>query len=292
MTDLVLPSAAPIETYVDETVVVLADILADTPADLLAGFDFNAQGVWSFARPGAPPIRLTESLTDAGVVDGALLTLVSVSRTQRYRPLVEDVIDAIAVLDETPEFNRQALHRFVGLFLPLAALVITVVATLSWAATGRDWWWSVALGMLGLGLTGGSILAQNRFHNLDLAESLLASSMLMLGGGVALAVPLPRGVEALGAPQIAGAGSLLLLFVLATRGGPRQRAEIAAFLAVVATAVTAAAVTFGYGWGSWVPAGAIVFGWNVMNSWIGRARNRNPSSFSASSTCRRKSPSV
>ena len=266
MTDLVLPSAAPIETYVDETVVVLADILADTPADLLAGFDFNAQGVWSFARPGAPPIRLTESLTDAGVVDGALLTLVSVSRTQRYRPLVEDVIDAIAVLDETPESNRQALHRFVGLFLPLAALVITVVATLSWAATGRDWWWSVALGMLGLGLTGGSILAQNRFHNLDLAESLLASSMLMLGGGVALAVPLPRGVEALGAPQIAGAGSLLLLFVLATRGGPRQRAEIAAFLAVVATAVTAAAVTFGYGWGSWVPAGAIVFGLIVVTN--------------------------
>ena len=84
MTDLVLPSAAPIETYVDETVVVLAGILADAPADVLAGFDFNTQGVWSFARPGAPPIRLTESLTDAGVVDGSLLTVVPVSRTERY----------------------------------------------------------------------------------------------------------------------------------------------------------------------------------------------------------------
>ncbi|PRC45967.1 type VII secretion integral membrane protein EccD, partial [Mycobacterium sp. ITM-2017-0098] len=208
MTDLVLPSAAPIETYVDETVSVLADILADTPADVLAGFDFKAQGVWSFARPGAPPIRLTESLDDAGVVDGSLLTVVSVSRTERYRPLVEDVIDAIAVLDETPEFDRRALYRFVGLFLPLVAFMITVVAVLSWLSTGRDWWWPVALGVLGVGLMGGSVLAQNRYGNLDMAESLLVSSVLTFVGGVTLAVPLPEGVESLGAPQIAGAGAL------------------------------------------------------------------------------------
>ena len=144
MTDLVLPSAAPIETYVDETVSVLADILEDTPPALLAGFDFASQGVWSFARPGAPPIKLTESLDDAGVVDGSLLTVVSVSRTERYRPLVEDVIDAIAVLDETPEFDRSALYRFVGLVLPLAVLMVTAVAILSWTSTGRDWWWPVA----------------------------------------------------------------------------------------------------------------------------------------------------
>ena len=114
MTDLVLPASAPIETYIDETVSVLAELLEDTPADVLAGFDFSAQGVWAFARPGAPPLKASESLDDAGVVDGSLLTLVSVSRTERYRPLVEDVIDAIAVLDESPEFDRTALNRFVG----------------------------------------------------------------------------------------------------------------------------------------------------------------------------------
>jgi len=266
MTDLVLPSAAPIESYVDETVNVLADILEDTPPELLAGFDFKAQGVWSFARPGAPPIKLTESLDDAGVVDGSLLTVVSVSRTERYRPLVEDVIDAIAVLDETPEFNRTALYRFVGLMLPLAALMVTVVAILSWTSTGRDWWWPVSLGVLGVALMGGSWLAQTRFGSLDMAESLLVSSLLTLVGGVALAVPLPRGVESLGAPQIAGAGALVLLMVLATRGGPRRRAEIAACLAVVGTAVTFAAVAVGYGWQDWVPAGAIAFGLIVVTN--------------------------
>jgi len=266
MTDLVLPAAAPIESYVDETVSVLADILEDTPPELLSGFDFGAQGVWSFARPGAPPIKLTESLDDAGVVDGSLLTVVSVSHTERYRPLVEDVIDAIAVLDETPEFDRTALYRFVGLVLPAVALMITAVAMLSWASTGRDWWWPVALGVLGVGLMTGSWLAQNRYGSLDMAESLFVSSLLTLVGGVALAVPLPEGVNSLGAPQIAGAGSLVLLMVLATRGGPRRRAEIAAFLAVIATASTLAAVAFGYGWQNWVPAGAIAFGLIVVTN--------------------------
>ena len=265
MTDLVLPSAAPIETYVDETVAVLADISAGTPADVLAGFDFNAQGVWSFARPGAPPIKLSESLTEAGVVDGALLIVVPVSRTERYRPLVEDVIDAIAVLDETPEFDRAALYRFVAAVLPLAVATITAVSLLTWAGR-RDWWWALALGVLGLALMSGSTLAQNRYRNLDMAESLLASSLLTLGAGAMLAVPLPRGVENPGAPQIAGAGSLVLLFVLATRGGPRRRAGVAAFLAVVATAVTFAAVAFGYGWGSWVPPAAIAFGLIVVTN--------------------------
>ncbi|MCB0950888.1 MAG: type VII secretion integral membrane protein EccD, partial [Mycobacterium sp.] len=266
MTDLVLPASAPIETYVDETVAVLASILEGSSAEALAGFDFTAQGVWSFARPGAPPIKLTESLTDAGVVDGALLTLVPVSRTERYRPLVEDVIDAIAVLDETPEFDRAALYRFIGVVLPLVAVGVAAVATVSWATTGRSWWWAVALGVLGLSLAGGSLLSQNRYGNLDIAESLLGASLLTLGAAVALAVPLPHGVETLGAPQIAGAGSLVLLFVLATRGGPRRRSEAAAFLAVVATAVTIAAVAFGYGWEGWVPAGAIAFGLVIVTN--------------------------
>ncbi|WNG87835.1 type VII secretion integral membrane protein EccD [Mycobacterium sp. ITM-2016-00317] len=266
MTDLVLPSAAPIETYVDESVSVLADILADTPQDVLAGFDFKAQGVWSFARPGAPPIKLTDSLDDAGVVDGSLLTVVSVSRTERYRPLVEDVIDAIAVLDETPEFDRGALYRFVGLALPLTAAMITVVAVLSWASTGRDWWWAVALGVLGIVLMGASTLAQKRFDNVNMAESLLVASIVTLTGAVVLAVPLPEGVTSLGAPQVAGAAALVLLLVLGTRGGPRRRAEVAAFLAVVALALTIAAAAFGYGWNDWVPPGAIAFGLIVVTN--------------------------
>ena len=36
----------------------------------------------------------------------------------------------------------------------------------------------------------------------------------------------------MGAPQIAGAGAVVLLLTLATRGGPRKRAELASFTAI------------------------------------------------------------
>jgi len=266
LTDLVLPASAPIETYIDETVTVLAEILEDTPADVLAGFDFKAQGEWAFARPGAPPLKATESLDDAGVVDGALLTLVSVSRTERYRPLVEDVIDAIAVLDESPEFDRTALNRFVGLAIPVVTLVITGTAMRTWSDTGHGWWWTLALGLLGLAVLVGSIMARTRYRNLDMAESLLVAAVPVLAGAAALVVPLPVGVTGLGAPNVAGAAAVVLLLVLATRGGPRRRAEVASFSAVMAIAVTAAAIAYGYGWQYWVPAGAIAFGLIVVTN--------------------------
>ena len=266
MTDLVLPASAPIETYIDDTVSVLGELMEDTPKDVLAGFDFSAQGVWAFARPGAPPLKADESLDDAGVVDGSLLTLVSVSRTERYRPLVEDVIDAIAVLDESPEFDRTALNRFVGLAIPVAALAITVMSLVAWSRTGHSWYWPVALGVLGLAALGGSMLATNRFDHFDMAESLLAAAVPVLAGAAALAVPLPRGVNSLGAPQIAGAGAVVLLLTFATRGGPRKRAELASFMAITSIAVTAAAIAYGYGWQYWVPAGAIAFGLIVVTN--------------------------
>lgn len=266
LTDLVLPASAPVESYIDETVAVLAEILEDTPADVLAGFDFKAQGVWAFARPGAPPLKASESLDDAGVVDGALLTLVSVSRTERYRPLVEDVIDAIAVLDESPEFDRSALNRFVGLAIPLVTLVIAGASMRAWSETGHGWWWTLALGLVGLGVLVGSFVAKNRYRNLDMAESLLLASVPLFAGAAALAVPLPLGVNGLGAPNLAGAGAVVLLLVLATRGGPRRRAELASFAAVAAVAVTAAAIAYGYGWQYWVPAGAIAFGLIVVTN--------------------------
>lgn len=266
MTDLVLPASTPIETYIDETVDVLADLLDDAPADVLAGFDFKAQGVWAFARPGSPPLKATESLDDAGVVDGALLTLVSVSRTERYRPLVEDVIDAIAVLDESPEFDRSALDRFVALAIPVVTFTTAGVALWVWTNSAHGWWWAVALGVLGLVVLVGSITAQNRHQNIELAESMLVASLPLLAGAAALAIPLPRGIDGLGAPQLAGAAAVVLLVVLATRGGPRQRAEAAAFLSVLALAVTVAAIAYGYGWQSWVPAGAIAFGLFVVTN--------------------------
>jgi type VII secretion integral membrane protein EccD len=92
----------------------------------------------------------------------------------------------------------------------------------------------------------------------------LAAAVPLLAGAAALAVPLPRGVGSLAAPQIAGA--VVLLLTLATRGGPRRRAEIASFAAIASIAVTAAAIAYGYGWQYWVAAGAIAFGLIVVTN--------------------------
>jgi type VII secretion integral membrane protein EccD len=238
LTDVVLPSSAPIETYIDDTVAVLADLLEGTPADVLASFDFSAQGTWTFARPGAPPLNPDQSLDDAVVVDGSLLTLVSVSRSERYRPLVEDVIDAIAVLDESPQFDRTALNRFVVVAIPSVALAIAVIA----------------------------VLAQKFYRNENLSESLLVAALPLVIAAVALAIPRPRGAEPLGAPQLAGAAAAVLFLTVLTRGGPRRRSELASFAAITAIAVAAAAVAFGYGWQRWIPAGAIVFGLFTVTS--------------------------
>ena len=74
MTDLVLPAATPIETYIDETVAVLAELLDDTPADMLAGFDFKVQGEWAFARPGAPPLKVSGSRDNVGGIEREHIT--------------------------------------------------------------------------------------------------------------------------------------------------------------------------------------------------------------------------
>src|SRR6185312_4341488 len=124
----------------------------------------------------------------------------------------------------------------------------------------------VALAVVGLAVLGGAMVANTRFDDVDMVESLLAAAVPVLAGAAALAVPLPRGVDSLGAPQIAGAGAVVLLLTLATRGGPRKRAELASFMAITSIAVTAAAIAYGYGWQYWVPAGAIAFGLMVVTN--------------------------
>jgi type VII secretion integral membrane protein EccD len=266
MTDLALPAVAPMETYIDQTVAALAELLEDTPEDVLAGFDFAAQGVWAFARPGSPPLKFDQSLDDAGVVDGSLLTLVSVSRTERYRPLVEDVIDAIAVLDESPTFDRSALNRFIAVVIPVVTTSLTVVSAFAWWETGRSLHFPVAMAVAGIIALVGSLLAVKIYRSVDLSESLLTAALPLLTVAVALAIPTPTGVHSLGAPQLAGAASTVLFLALVTRGGPRGRTVLAAFTVITAIAVVTAAVAFGYGWQRWVPAGAIAFGLFIVTN--------------------------
>ena len=266
MTDLVLPSAATIETYIDETVAALAEILDDTPADVLSGFEFSAQGAWTFARPGNPPLKPDQSLDEAGIVDGSLLTLVSVSRTERYRPLVEDVIDAIAVLDESPEFDRKSLNRFIAVAIPVLAVVMTAVAARAWWATGRGLYWPLGLGVVGILAAVGSFVAYKFYKAGQLSDSLLITAYPLIATAAALAIPTSHGVKSLGAAQLAGAGAAVLFLTLLTRGGRIRRPHYTSFVVITSIAAAAAALAYGFGYQRWVPAAAIAFGLFIVTN--------------------------
>ena len=264
MTDMVLPSAAPIESYIDEAVSVLSEILQDTE-DTQAGIDLAAQGQWTFARPGAPPLKPDQSLDDAAVVDGSLLTLVAVSRTERYRPLVEDVIDAIAILDESPRFDRTALNLFIAVAIPIVALAVSFIAIVGWAKGGHSLWWALALGIGGIAVVALSWTASRRFDNTHLSESLHLAAYPLISVGVALAVPHPADKVGAGlfvehAPALAAAAGAVLFLTLIGRGGPSRRTDVAAFVAIAALAATVAELLVGYGWGRAVPGAAILLG--------------------------------
>ena len=66
MTDLVLPAAAPIETYIDETISVLAELLGDTPKDVLAGFESMGATVHEVVIPDLEAARVAHLVTIIG----------------------------------------------------------------------------------------------------------------------------------------------------------------------------------------------------------------------------------
>jgi type VII secretion integral membrane protein EccD len=84
--DLSLPSRAPISDYIDGVVDEMSEII---------DIDTDPAGQWTLARPGGP-LRPDSSLADARIPDGGALELRVVASTERYRPVIEDVIDAVA----------------------------------------------------------------------------------------------------------------------------------------------------------------------------------------------------
>jgi type VII secretion integral membrane protein EccD len=180
--------------------------------------------------------------------------------------LVEDVIDAIAVLDESPQFDRDALNRFIGAAIPVVATATAVVSFVSWLRSGQAWWWTVALAILVLLALAGSWQAWVRFKNAAFCESLLIAGAALLAAGAATAVPLPRGYTSAGAPASRTATTE------DRHQGERccrcgqLRAEVAAFSGTLAVAGTAAAIAFGYGWSNWVAAAAVAIGLIVVTN--------------------------
>ena len=138
--DLTLPSQQPISPYIS---------YVDAPA-AINDIDSPSHGrQWTLAKPDAP-INPDRSLAEAHINDGGLLHLTVVTPTERYRPVTEDVVDAVAASDDrnSRQFDSAAV-RLAGLVgLVAGGLFLCAAQWQMWAANHLSVMWA-AIGTVG-----------------------------------------------------------------------------------------------------------------------------------------------
>lgn len=127
--DLALPSALP-----------LADLLPQLLRYAAPESDAHAPASWTLSRVGAASLGLTQTLADAGVVDGDVLELRAATDTSTPA-LVEDVRDAVE--DTVDAAGGTWDTRDTGSFVALAGAAVLLLGALvqwllGWIADGSD----------------------------------------------------------------------------------------------------------------------------------------------------------
>ncbi len=111
--DLVLPSAAPLNTLVDPTVIAINKVLRGRGAGELPPAPYE------FARAaGMSALASDVSLAGHNIVDGDVLALVPGGKAERYGPVVENVSTALA---------QYASEHFIRVSAQMALSVATVI---------------------------------------------------------------------------------------------------------------------------------------------------------------------
>ncbi|WP_084020451.1 type VII secretion integral membrane protein EccD [Mycobacterium avium] len=129
--DLALPTRAPISDYIDDVV--------DTFSDQV-DVEARRSGQWTLARLDRP-LQPNSSLADARVADGAVLELRVVASTERYRPVIEDVVDAVAAAaaEAATPFDTAAARRAGLAALVAGGLALCAAQWRLWAVNGYSW---------------------------------------------------------------------------------------------------------------------------------------------------------
>jgi type VII secretion integral membrane protein EccD len=124
--DLVLPSAAPLNTLVDPTVIAINKVLRGRGAAELPPAPYE------FARAaGMSALASDVSLAGHNIVDGDVLALVPAGRAERYGPVVENVSTALA---------QYASDHFVRVTAKTALAVAVVIIGAAFGVAGLLVW--------------------------------------------------------------------------------------------------------------------------------------------------------
>ncbi|WP_174187136.1 type VII secretion integral membrane protein EccD [Nocardia barduliensis] len=185
--DVVVPTKFTIETFIDDLLVVLASAIDDESVDFTP-----PQGQWSLARPGEAPIPRWRSLADHDVDDGAVLMLSVVESAEVFTPLVEDITDALALINEREfaEFDADTAAIAGLTVLGAGAAAAAAMLAWSWTMTGSALWCGLPALLLGALCWAAAALARRRSAPAKICLGLsLAATPLLFAGGAMLVPP-------------------------------------------------------------------------------------------------------
>lgn len=236
--DVVLPTRFGIESFIDDLLTVLAAAIDDESVDFTA-----ESGQWSLGRPGEAPMPRWRTLADHDITDGALLLLTTVESSETFSPLVEDITDALALINEREfdEFDATAA-AFAGLTV-FGALACAVAAMLTWTwtATGSTLWCALpALALAAACWTAATIVRRRESHRAAPASASRMTPPGPPGGSVPVlgprSAPAPRVALtlALSALPLTFAGAAMLVPPAYGQPGPLAAANVAAGALVTA----------------------------------------------------------
>ncbi|TLF74002.1 type VII secretion integral membrane protein EccD [Nocardia cyriacigeorgica] len=211
--DVVVPTKFSIETFIDDLLVVLADAIDNESVDFTP-----ATGQWSLGRPGEPPMPRWRTLADHDVVDGTVLMLSVVESAEVFTPVVEDITDALAMINEREfaEFDPRA-SSIVGLAaLGAGAAVVAGLLSWSWTETGSLWWCALPALLLGLICWGAAVRSRARESAPHICLGLSLAALPLLFAGAAMLVPPEYGEPGPFAAANLAAGAVVVAVAAAT----------------------------------------------------------------------------
>lgn len=188
--DVVLPTEFSVETFIDDLLRVLAAAIDDKTVDFTP-----MNGQWSLARPGGTPIPRWRTLADHDVVDGALLLLATVESPEVFTPVVEDITDALALINEREfaEFDSETATLTGLTVFGLGAGAVAALLMWSWTSTGSALWCGVPALLLGIACWVIALVAERRRRPPREGLVLALSAIGLLFAGAAMMVPPPYG---------------------------------------------------------------------------------------------------
>lgn len=204
--DVVVPTKFTVETFIDDLVAVLANAIGDEEVDFTP-----PHGQWSLARPGEPPIPRWRSLGDHDIIDGTVLMLAPVESAEVFTPVVEDITDALALINEREfaEFDAETA-AVVGLgVFGIGAVGLATMLSWAWTQSGSLLWCGLPALFLGVlcWIAAVAIRGSGAARRISLGAGLAAIPLLFAGS--AMLVPPAYGEPGPFAPANIAAGAVV-----------------------------------------------------------------------------------